>query len=84
MKPADAARTYSAGHATRVSPESRPRTVDCPACGRATEFSPANPWRPFCSERCRKIDLGAWASGQYRIEGQQIDGDDLQDSDPVV
>jgi endogenous inhibitor of DNA gyrase (YacG/DUF329 family) len=44
--------------------------VDCPICGRRTEFSPANRWRPFCSERCRMIDLGQWASGGYAIPGE--------------
>jgi endogenous inhibitor of DNA gyrase (YacG/DUF329 family) len=45
------------------------REVNCPNCGKACLFSPANRWRPFCSERCKKIDLGAWASDQYRIAG---------------
>jgi hypothetical protein len=44
-----------------------PRKVACPCCGAPAEFSPANPWRPFCSERCRQVDLGAWASEAYRI-----------------
>jgi hypothetical protein len=43
------------------------RVVACPHCGASTQFSPANPWRPFCSERCRLIDLGAWASESYRV-----------------
>lgn len=43
------------------------RQVACPGCGAAAEYSPANPWRPFCSERCRLIDLGAWAAESYRI-----------------
>ena len=41
--------------------------VDCPICGRKSEFSPANRWRPFCSERCKMIDLGVWATGGYAI-----------------
>jgi endogenous inhibitor of DNA gyrase (YacG/DUF329 family) len=41
--------------------------VDCPACGRKVAFEPANRWRPFCSERCRTVDLGAWASGAYVV-----------------
>jgi endogenous inhibitor of DNA gyrase (YacG/DUF329 family) len=41
--------------------------VACPGCGASAEYSPANPWRPFCSERCRLSDLGAWASESYRI-----------------
>jgi endogenous inhibitor of DNA gyrase (YacG/DUF329 family) len=41
--------------------------VPCPTCGNKTLFSPANPWRPFCSERCKNHDLGAWASESYRV-----------------
>jgi endogenous inhibitor of DNA gyrase (YacG/DUF329 family) len=43
------------------------RDVPCPTCRRPAPFSPANPWRPFCSERCRGMDLGAWASEDYRV-----------------
>ncbi|HYF59867.1 MAG TPA: DNA gyrase inhibitor YacG [Burkholderiaceae bacterium] len=43
--------------------------VDCPVCGRRTEYSPANRWRPFCSERCKLIDLGQWANDGYSIPG---------------
>jgi len=49
------------------------RQVRCPQCGRDALWSPDNPWRPFCSERCKQIDLGAWASGSYRIAGQPTD-----------
>jgi endogenous inhibitor of DNA gyrase (YacG/DUF329 family) len=41
--------------------------VDCPACGRKTPFDPSNRWRPFCSQRCKSLDLGAWAAERYRI-----------------
>ncbi len=44
-----------------------PRTVTCPACGGKAVYEPWNPWRPFCSQRCRVNDLGAWASESYRI-----------------
>jgi endogenous inhibitor of DNA gyrase (YacG/DUF329 family) len=44
------------------------RTVRCPTCGGDSVYAPANPWRPFCSERCRQIDLGAWASESFRVE----------------
>ena len=44
-----------------------PRTVACPACGKPAPYDAANRWRPFCSERCRLTDLGAWASESYRI-----------------
>lgn len=42
-------------------------TVKCPHCGSPTEFAPSNPSRPFCSERCKLIDLGDWAEGRYAI-----------------
>ena len=44
-----------------------PRQVPCPQCGRLSPFSPDNPWRPFCCERCRLIDLGHWANESYRV-----------------
>lgn len=43
------------------------RHVRCPQCGEDSLWAPENPWRPFCSERCKQIDLGAWASDAYRI-----------------
>ncbi len=45
-------------------------TVKCPTCGTQVPYTKENPWRPFCSQRCRLIDLGEWASGNYRIEGE--------------
>ena len=47
-----------------------PTIVNCPTCGKAVEWTPANPWRPFCSERCRLIDLGAWFEEEHRIPGE--------------
>lgn len=44
-----------------------PRLVPCPTCGGDSVFAPSNPWRPFCSERCRQIDLGAWANESFRV-----------------
>jgi endogenous inhibitor of DNA gyrase (YacG/DUF329 family) len=44
-----------------------PRRVPCPTCKRPAVFAPSNPWRPFCSERCRGVDLGAWANESYRM-----------------
>jgi uncharacterized protein len=45
----------------------RTRTVPCPSCRKPALFAQGNPWRPFCSERCRSADLGAWASERFRI-----------------
>jgi endogenous inhibitor of DNA gyrase (YacG/DUF329 family) len=47
--------------------------VECPVCRRRTEFTPANRWRPFCSERCKLVDLGQWASDGYVIPGDAPD-----------
>jgi hypothetical protein len=45
--------------------------VGCPGCGRPVEWTEASPWRPFCSERCRLIDLGAWFSEERGIPGTE-------------
>lgn len=47
--------------------------VNCPHCGTPVAWSDKNPHRPFCSERCKQIDLGAWASDQYRVAGAPLD-----------
>ncbi len=44
--------------------------ISCPICKKETTWQD-NPWRPFCSERCKTIDLGSWASGEYRIAGEK-------------
>lgn len=43
------------------------RLVPCPSCGTPSEFAPNNAFRPFCSERCKAGDLGAWAMERYRV-----------------
>lgn len=48
------------------------RTVPCPTCQRPVAWSPESPFRPFCSERCKLIDLGAWVSEQRSIPGEEI------------
>lgn len=55
---------------------SSPRIVSCPQCGKDAVFSPENPSRPFCSERCRLIDLGEWASEGYKVAVQDQDSMD--------
>jgi endogenous inhibitor of DNA gyrase (YacG/DUF329 family) len=52
------------------------RQVKCPTCGRLTPFTKDNRWRPFCSERCKLIDLGAWFDESNRIPGRQTPDDD--------
>ena len=43
------------------------RTVACPTCGKPLAWTPESRWRPFCSERCRLIDLGEWLDESHRI-----------------
>ncbi|MBI5331409.1 MAG: DNA gyrase inhibitor YacG [Betaproteobacteria bacterium] len=47
--------------------------VTCPTCGNPVEWRPENTWRPFCSERCKMIDLGAWANEEYKAPVQEQD-----------
>lgn len=46
------------------------RVVRCPACGGDSLYGPDNRYRPFCSERCKNMDLGAWASESFRLPGE--------------
>ena len=41
--------------------------VKCPTCRREIAYDAGSPFRPFCSERCRLIDLGAWSQESFRI-----------------
>jgi endogenous inhibitor of DNA gyrase (YacG/DUF329 family) len=42
--------------------------VTCPQCRKEHAWDSANRYRPFCSERCKLIDLGKWANEEYRVE----------------
>ncbi len=53
------------------------KTVKCPHCGGPSLFAPSNPYRPFCSERCKNIDFGAWASESFRVPAQQPPDDQV-------
>jgi endogenous inhibitor of DNA gyrase (YacG/DUF329 family) len=52
------------------------RKVRCPACGGESIYSEANPYRPFCSQRCKNLDFGAWASEGYRVESDPTPDDE--------
>ena len=51
------------------------RIVACPTCRKPVHWSPTNRYRPFCSQRCQMIDLGAWASEDYRIPENDVNVD---------
>ena len=46
------------------------RVIRCPVCGADSVYSTDNPYRPFCSARCKNNDLGAWASEDYAVPDQ--------------
>lgn len=53
------------------------RIVRCPACGGDSIYAPSNPYRPFCSARCKGIDLGAWANEEFRMLAEAPTDDEL-------
>ncbi|MEO6021753.1 MAG: DNA gyrase inhibitor YacG [Burkholderiales bacterium] len=60
-----------------ASPDKKPIWVRCPACGKSSTYTPTNRFRPFCSERCKMVDLGAWATESYRVplEDEPVEDD---------
>ncbi|WP_455244781.1 DNA gyrase inhibitor YacG [Petrachloros mirabilis] len=60
--------------------------MTCPICRHPTTWE-GNPWRPFCSERCQTVDLGAWAAEEYRVPGppltMELPAHDTHESDKV-
>lgn len=47
--------------------------VNCPTCGKETEYSTENEFRPFCSERCKLLDFGAWADEEYALPTEETE-----------
>ena len=58
--------------------------VACPTCKKKSPWSQENPDRPFCSARCKLIDLGAWASESYSIPQQTSEEDEIFSEDLIV
>lgn len=54
----------------------------CPICRKVVAWE-GNPYRPFCSERCRGIDLGTWAAEGYRIPGSTAPDSSEEEDDPA-
>lgn len=55
------------------------RIVRCPTCGGESIYAACNPYRPFCSARCKNNDFGAWATERYRVAPQQPERDEPPD-----
>jgi endogenous inhibitor of DNA gyrase (YacG/DUF329 family) len=60
-----------------AAPPGNPRLVNCPTCGKPHPWTAENPYRPFCSKRCKLVDLGAWAAEEYRVPVQAQAPDDV-------
>jgi endogenous inhibitor of DNA gyrase (YacG/DUF329 family) len=61
------------------------KNVKCPQCGRLSVYSPDNKFRPFCSERCKIIDLGQWADEAFKIPVEKTPDsseNEIPDDDP--
>lgn len=56
-----------------------PKLVACPTCGGKSIYAASNVFRPFCSERCKNMDLGAWASESFRVPSQSLPEDQMTD-----
>lgn len=70
--------------AARQPPTTAPaRTVRCPACGGPSRYAPDNAYRPFCSERCKMFDLGAWASESFRVDTSSDEGEQGLPQEPL-
>ena len=61
-------------------PQTTTKIVSCPRCSSAVSWGPQSPYRPFCSERCRMVDLGAWLSESHAIPGEPVDELELRDA----
>jgi len=59
--------------------------VKCPGCGRETEYK-GNEFRPFCSERCKLLDFGAWADGKYAlaVEGEEPNEEEIAEIEKAL
>lgn len=62
---------------------SEAKIVRCPACGGDSVYSETNPYRPFCCERCKSLDFGAWASESFRVPSE-APPDDAPFGDPKL
>ncbi len=56
----------------------------CPQCNQPTTLSSDNRWRPFCSERCKLLDLGEWFGERYTVPVDNPEGDLDQDNDGTL
>jgi hypothetical protein len=61
----------------------KPPVVNCPTCNAAVKWTAENRWKPFCSERCKLIDLGQWAAEKYRMPAEEQEPES-EDTPPLA
>ena len=54
------------------------KQVSCPSCHGISVYASSNPFRPFCSERCKQIDLGDWATERFTMPVETTPDDQMQ------
>ncbi len=64
-----------------MSLPTKPIIIKCPTCSRQVNWTPEETYKPFCSERCKLIDLGEWVMEEKRIPGEPVDLENEQDGD---
>jgi len=57
------------------------KDIVCPTCGKKGTWTPENTFRPFCSDRCKLIDIGDWADEKHRVPGESVNPDNLPDDE---
>lgn len=67
----------------KETPPARTKIVLCPSCGGQSIYAASNPFRPFCSERCKNIDFGAWASESFRVPSNGLPEDQRDGAEPL-
>lgn len=60
------------------------KKVKCPTCNKEIVWSIDNQFRPFCSERCKIIDMGNWADGTYAIPSNEINANEINNQQTLT
>jgi endogenous inhibitor of DNA gyrase (YacG/DUF329 family) len=58
------------------------RSAPCPRCGQPATLESSNAFRPFCTERCKLLDLGDWFAGRYSIPAVEAEGEEDPEPPP--
>jgi endogenous inhibitor of DNA gyrase (YacG/DUF329 family) len=67
-----------------MSASDKPLVVKCPNCGHPVPWTPEQLYKPFCSERCKLIDLGEWAMEEKRIPGESLPLENDNEDDTFI